>query len=78
MNRHDSVSVIVPMLNEAASLEELYRRIREALEGVCSFEFIAVDDGSTDDTLEVLKRLRGRYPNICVLSHYRNHGKSLA
>lgn len=78
MNRHDSVSVIVPMLNEAASLEELYLRIRDALAGACSFEFIAVDDGSTDDTLEVLKRLRAQYSNICVLSHYRNHGKSLA
>jgi hypothetical protein len=73
------ISVIVPMLNEADSLEELYDRTRRALDDIAQpFEFIAVDDGSTDGTLSTLKRLRERHGNVCILSHYCNHGKSLA
>ncbi len=79
MSRFDLVSVIVPALNESASLEELYERTRRTLDDARQpFEFIVVDDGSTDDTVEKLKSMRHRHPNICILSHHRNHGKSLA
>jgi len=78
MSRYDLVSIIVPALNESASLEELYERTRDSLAGVQPFEFIVIDDGSTDDSLDKLKALRARHPNLCILSHYRNHGKSLA
>ena len=78
MHRYDLVSIIVPALNEARSFNELYERTHKALEDAQRFEFIVIDDGSTDDTVEVLRALRARYPNVCVLSHYRNHGKSLA
>jgi hypothetical protein len=78
MSRFDLISVIVPALNESASLEELYERTRRALGDGQRFEFIVVDDGSTDDTVGKLKAMRARRPEICILSHYRNHGKSLA
>lgn len=73
----DLVSVIVPALNEAESLDELYDRTRAAL-GSQPFEFIIVDDGSTDDTVARVTTLRERYGNVVLLGHYRNHGKSLA
>jgi glycosyltransferase involved in cell wall biosynthesis len=78
MSRFDLISIIVPALNESASMEELYERTRRALGGGQPFEFIVVDDGSTDETVDTLKTMRERCPNICILSHYRNHGKSLA
>ncbi|HNQ22743.1 MAG TPA: glycosyltransferase family 2 protein [Phycisphaerae bacterium] len=78
MVRYDLISVVVPVLNEAASLAELYERTRRVLEGVQPFEFIIVDDGSRDDTLARVRALRAVYANISIISHYANHGKSLA
>ncbi len=78
MSQFDLVSIIVPALNEADSLPELYDRTAKALGDRQSFEFIVVDDGSTDDTVARLKDLRCRHANIAIVSHYRNHGKSLA
>ena len=77
MSQHDLVSIIVPAFNEAPSLVELYERTRKVLAGLRPFEFIVIDDGSTDGTLETLRALRTKYPNLCILSHFRNHGKSL-
>jgi len=71
------VSIIVPAYNEAPSLAELYERVKKALSPQ-NFEFIVINDGSTDDTLAVLTRLRAEFPNITVISHFRNHGKSMA
>lgn len=78
MGSSDLVSIIVPALNESASLGELYDRTHRVLAGVRPFEFIVIDDGSTDGTLEQLEIMREKHPNICILSHFRNHGKSLA
>ncbi len=71
------VSVIVPALNEAASLGELYQRTSAALHDQ-PFEFLVIDDGSTDSTDEVIARLQATHGNIGYLRHFRNHGKSLA
>jgi glycosyltransferase involved in cell wall biosynthesis len=43
-----------------------------------AYEFILVDDGSTDDTFEKIASLKEDNPYIAVVSHYRNHGKSMA
>ena len=54
------VSVVVPVLNEAAHLPELLRRLRAVVdvEILYRFEFVFVDDGSQDDTVPVLWRPR--------------------
>lgn len=73
------ISVIVPALNESASLEQLYMRVRKVLEQEGrAFEFIFIDDGSTDDTFNVLKSLNEKFPDITILGHGKNHGKSIA
>ena len=57
-NRLKSVAVVVPVLNEADNLEELARQITLALEPTGRFfELILVDDGSTDDSHQILQRL---------------------
>ncbi len=73
------VSVLVPALNEAESLPELVERVGRALDGLgASWEIVVVDDGSTDDTLPVLKRLAAGNSHLRYRSFLRNYGKSAA
>ncbi len=73
------VSVIVPALNEAKSLRELFLRVKRTLDDIEQrFEFIVVDDGSSDATFETAKSLREERANICIIRHARNCGKSMA
>lgn len=71
-------SVVAPMYNEAAVLEEFYGRITKALAGLPSYEIIAVDDGSTDSTFEILARLADADPRLKVLRLSRNFGHEIA
>ena len=70
------LSVVVPVLNEEPNVEPLVREIIAALEGVCTFEIVYVDDGSTDGTPQVLDRLRAEMPFLRVLRHSRRAGQS--
>jgi undecaprenyl-phosphate 4-deoxy-4-formamido-L-arabinose transferase len=70
------LSVVVTVLNEAGSVEELYRRTLAALEpGLRSFELLFVDDGSTDGTFGVLERLHESDPRVRVIRFKRNFGQ---
>jgi undecaprenyl-phosphate 4-deoxy-4-formamido-L-arabinose transferase len=70
------VSVVVTVLNEAGSVEELYRRTLAAFEpGLRTFELIFVDDGSTDGTFEALERLHASDPRVRVVRFKRNFGQ---
>jgi undecaprenyl-phosphate 4-deoxy-4-formamido-L-arabinose transferase len=68
------LSVVVTVLNEAANLEELYRRAVEALEPR-SFELIFVDDGSIDATWATLTRLHERDHRVRAVRFKRNFGQ---
>jgi len=72
------ISVVVPGLNEAESLPELERRIREVLDGKESYELIFVDDGSTDDSWSVIKRLSTDNPSVRGVRLRKNFGKATA
>src|SRR5262245_2324743 len=70
------VSVVVTVYNEAACVEELYRRAIAALEpGRRTFELIFVDDGSTDGTFTTLEVLHAVDPRIRVVRFKRNFGQ---
>src|SRR5919112_2745747 len=70
------VSVVVTVFNEAACVEELYRRAVAALEeGPRSFELIFVDDGSTDGTFAALERLHRADPRVRAVRFKRNFGQ---
>ena len=65
------VSVIIPVYNMAKYLGECLESIaRQTLDGI---EIIAIDDGSTDDSLVVLTQYQKKYANLVVL-HQKNHG----
>jgi dolichol-phosphate mannosyltransferase len=85
------LSVVVPAKNEAASLPQLVDEIAQALRPLCErrghgaasprldgFEIVIVDDGSTDDTLMVLRRMAADYPELCPVRLSQNVGQSAA
>lgn len=73
------LSVIIPVYNEEENLPVLAAEIGEALEpGGLSYEVIYVDDGSTDGSLDVLRRLASEDPRVRILKLSRNSGQSAA
>jgi undecaprenyl-phosphate 4-deoxy-4-formamido-L-arabinose transferase len=70
------LSVVVTVLNEAATLEELLRRTIAALEGLGRpFELIVVDDGSTDGTFATLERVHAGEPRLRAVRFKRSFGQ---
>jgi undecaprenyl-phosphate 4-deoxy-4-formamido-L-arabinose transferase len=70
------VSVIVPIFEEEATVDELYRRAVAALEqDGRSFELLFVDDGSRDGTFARLERLHAADPRVRVVRFKRNFGQ---
>src|SRR5437868_5875469 len=68
------LSVVVTVLNEERSVEELYRRTAAALDGR-PFELVFVDDGSTDGTFAALERLHEEDPRVRAVRFKRNFGQ---
>jgi undecaprenyl-phosphate 4-deoxy-4-formamido-L-arabinose transferase len=68
------VSVVVTVLNEEGSLDELYRRLAVSLEGR-DWEAIFVDDGSTDGSFARLRALHDADPRVRVVRFKRNFGQ---
>ncbi len=73
------ISVIIPLFNEAESLPELEAWIRRVMQSNgFSYEIIFVNDGSTDNSVEVIHQLARQNPYIHLISFARNYGKSPA
>ena len=73
------MSVVIPVYNEAENVERLCARILPVLRGLGkSFELILVDDGSRDETLELLLDARSKNPEVVVRSFARNFGQHAA
>jgi dolichol-phosphate mannosyltransferase len=77
-----TLSIVVPLFNEAENIDELLRRIRHVLAGLSAapagYEIILVDDGSRDATLEKLLAQAGADPRVRVISLSRNFGHQIA
>lgn len=74
-----NISVIIPLLNEAESLPELFAWIEKVMmENNFSYEIIAVDDGSKDNSWEVIQSFSQKNPQIKGIQFQRNYGKSAA
>ena len=73
------ISVIIPLYNEAESLPELYAWIaRVCKENNFSYEVIFVNDGSTDNSWEVIEKLGKEHKEVKGIKFRRNYGKSPA
>lgn len=73
------ISVVVPLYNEEESLPELYRWIEKVMKANgFSFEVIFVNDGSTDNSWQVIEDLSKQSENVKGIKFRRNYGKSPA
>lgn len=76
---HPELSIVVPLLDEAESLPELYQQIIAALEPTGkSFEILFIDDGSRDGSFKIIKQLREKDERVRAIQFRRNYGKSAA
>ncbi|MFJ1426848.1 glycosyltransferase family 2 protein [Capnocytophaga canimorsus] len=73
------ISVIIPLLNERESLNELHRWIAEVMrKNAFSYEIIFIDDGSTDGSWNEIKRIAGEDNQVKGIRFLKNYGKSQA
>ncbi len=73
------ISVVIPLHNEATTLEELYQRVRDTMDALGrSWEFVLVNDGSTDATPRILDSLYRQDRRITVVHLRRNYGQTPA
>ncbi len=71
-----SVSIVIPMKNEAENVEALIRGIAESCASLDSFEIIPVDDGSTDETADRIRALQDKLPMVRLVQHPNSAGQS--
>ena len=72
------ISVVIPLYNEAESLPELFAWIERVMkEHNFSYEVIFINDGSTDNSWEVIEALKSKNPEVVhAVKFRRNYGKS--
>ncbi len=75
------ISVIIPAYNEEENIKPLYAKLKQAFgEGDANidYEIIFVDDGSTDNTFNILKEINKKNKNVKVIQFRRNFGQTAA
>lgn len=73
------ISIVVPLFNEAENIELLWQRITKTV-GIIheKYEILFIDDGSTDSSFEILKKIEKKDKNVKIFSFRRNQGKAEA
>jgi glycosyltransferase involved in cell wall biosynthesis len=73
------ISVVIPLLNEEESLQELYSWIAKVMQSNSyEYEVIFIDDGSTDTSWNVIEKLSSEHPQVKGIKFQKNYGKSQA
>lgn len=73
------LSIVLPIYNEAESLPELMERLSSSIAATgLSYEIIAINDGSTDESEEVLRQLLSEYTNLKIINFRSNRGQTSA
>jgi glycosyltransferase involved in cell wall biosynthesis len=77
--RIGSISVVIPVYNEEGNLPELHRRLTAVMSDLdLPYEFVFVDDGSSDGTWDVVRAFHSIDAHVVALRHRRNFGKAQA
>jgi len=72
MNSLPKISIVVPAYNESRTITDVLASIKKELEGRLTYEIVVVNDGSTDNSREILEAL----PGIKLINHKINRGYS--
>ena len=73
------ISVVIPLFNESESLPELMAWIDRVMQAnQYTYEVIMVDDGSDDNSWQIIEQLKGSYASLKAIRFQRNYGKSAA
>lgn len=80
MTDRQLISILVPCYNEEAVLNEFYRRTVQVIDSISQydFQFMFVNDGSSDHTLDILRELHEKDKRISYVNLSRNFGKEIA
>jgi polyisoprenyl-phosphate glycosyltransferase len=73
-NAEMMMSIVIPLFNEEGNILPLIKRLIASIKGIDSFENILIDDGSVDNTLNVLRKLSEDFSNIHYISFSQNFG----
>ena len=74
-----NLSIVIPLLNEEESLNELYHWIADVMQSNgFLYEILFIDDGSTDDSWEVIEKLAKQHREVKGIRFLKNFGKSQA
>ena len=77
-NKTIDISIIIPVYNEQDSLFTIVNEIFKNISTKYNWELIFINDGSTDNSKNIILELIDKYPNIKLIDFYKNHGKSEA
>ena len=73
------LSVVIPIYNESPNVRQLYAELTTTLEAWGRpYEIVAVDDGSRDDSFQILSELHAADPRLRVIRFRRNFGQTAA
>src|SRR6185369_9574324 len=75
MGKAKKLSIVVPCFNEKHTIEAIVDEVLSVNLGTTDKEIIIVDDGSTDGTRTILRKLAKKHTQICVLENTQNMGK---
>jgi len=79
MTSNIELSIVAPLFNGADSLEDFILRLNKALESLNKrYQIILIDDGSTDDSLPLMRELQKIYPAVTIIKLKKNFGQSNA
>ena len=77
-NQSPEISIVVPLLNEQDNIGPLYEQITQTLTDVYDYEIIFVDDGSSDNSFDILAKLQKTDAGIRVICFRKNFGQTAA
>lgn len=76
MERKKTITLFTPCYNEEKNITPLYQRVCNVIDGISNYEFeyVFIDNASTDNTLGVLKSIAAKDPRVKIISNVRNFG----
>ena len=76
MTENPSISIIVPVLNEEGTLDKFYNETTKSLNEYSNWEIIFIDDGSDDESYNIMRKLADEDNRVSIIQFFKNFGKA--